>query len=237
MFYCSYLRSLQYLDNISEQAKPCRIISVHLYLLEWCIVIQGNIHVPAIFSINSKYMHVWNIFFYSLFSRPRLSFFVYLQKWNNTLFFFKTIFQVCQNVIQSQYVLGVQRIQRYGNSLEFKLLGNPWNCGIDGHDGLHGRSLICHLINALASRSWRPVTSADVSAKYVHQDKGADYPIDVDSIFFAHDPTPVQPSAPPPMPYFQSYSQPYGPPPSYGSVQYDNPPPYDPPAYGGFAMQ
>ena len=164
-------------------------------------------------------------------------FFVHLQTWNNTLFFFQTISQVCQNVIQSQYVLGVQRVQRYGNSLEFKLLGNPWNCGIDGHDGLHGRSLICHLINALASRSWRPVTSADVSAKYVHQDKGADYPIDVDSIFFAHDPTPVQPSAPPPMPYFQSYSQPYGPPPPYDSVQFDNPPPYDPPPYGGFAMQ
>ena len=146
---------------------------------------------------------------------------------SNTLFFFQTIFQACQNVIQRQYVLGVQRIQRYGNSLEFKLIGNPWNGDIDGHDGLHGRSLICHLINALASRSWRPVTSADVSAKYVHPDKGADYPIDVDSIFFAHDPTPVQPAA----------SQPYGPPPPYDSVQYDNPPPYDPPAYGGFAMQ
>ena len=124
-------------------------------MLEWCIVIQGNIHVPAIFSINRKYIHVSNISFYSLFSRPRLSFFVHLQTFNNTLFFFQTIFQVCQNVIQSQYVLGVQRIQHYGNSLEFKLLGNPWNCGIDGHDGLHGRSLICHLINALASRSWR----------------------------------------------------------------------------------
>lgn len=165
--------------------------------------------------------------------------FAHLGTWNNIFYWFlvQTIFQLCQDVIQSQYVLGVQRIQRYGNSLEFKLLGNPWNCGIDGHDGLHGRSLICHLINALASRSWRPVTSADVSAKYVHQDKGPDYPIDVDSIFFAHDPTPVQPSAPPPMPYFQSYSQPYGPPPSYGSLQYNNPPRYDPPAYGGFAKQ
>ena len=44
-------------DNISEQAKPCRINSVHLYLLEWCIVIQGNI-IPAIFSINTKHIHV-----------------------------------------------------------------------------------------------------------------------------------------------------------------------------------
>ena len=139
--------------------------------------------------------------------------------------------QVCQNVIQTQYVLGVQRVQRYGNSLEFKLQGNPWSCGIDGHDGLHGRSLICHLFHALASHNWRPVTSADVSAKYVHQDNGPDYPIDVDSIFFTYDPTPVQPSAPP-LPYFQPYSQPYTQPPSYGFLQQDNPPPYDPPAYG-----
>ena len=109
---------------------------------------------------------------------------------------------MCQDVIQAQYVIGVQRVQRYGNSLEFKLQGNPWSCGIDGHDGIHGRSLVCHLIHALASHNWRPVTSADVSAKYVHQKNGPDYPIDVDSIFFTYDPTPVQPSAPPSMSYY-----------------------------------
>ena len=72
---------------------------------------------------------------------------------NTTSFkqYFSFHFQLCQDVIQSQYVLGVQRVQRYGNSLEFKLLGNPWSCGKDGHDGIHGRNMICHLINAQGS--------------------------------------------------------------------------------------
>lgn len=128
-------------------------------------------------------------------------------------------------------------MQRYGNSLEFKLLGNPWGDGISGHDGIHGRSLMCHLFHVLANHHWRPVTSADVSAKYVHRDKGPDYPIDVDSIFFTFDPTAAQPSAPPP--YFQGYShphaQPYTPPPLYGFLQQNAPPPYDPPAYGAYS--
>ena len=80
------------------------------------------------------------------------------------------------------------------------------------------------------------MTSADVSAKYVHQDKGPDYPIDVDSIFFTFDPAAsVQPTAPPPqVPYYQPYSQPFAPPPSYG---FTAPPPYEPPAYGAFSSQ
>ena len=105
-------------------------------------------------------------------------------------------------MIQSQYVLGVQRVQRYGNSLEFKLLGNPWSCRKDGHDGIHGRNMICHLINALGSRSWAPVISADVSAKYDDLGNGNVYPIDVDSIFFTYDLTAAAapPSAPPQYP-------------------------------------
>lgn len=89
------------------------------------------------------------------------------------------------------------------------------------------------------------MTSADVSAKYVHQDKGPDYPIDVDSIFFTFDPTAaVQPAAPPPqVPYYQPYSQPFAPPPSYGftspppSYGSTAPPSYEPPAYGAFSTQ
>lgn len=100
------------------------------------------------------------------------------------------------------------------------------------HDGLHGRSLICHLFHALANHHWRPVTSADVSAKYVEQDN----PKKVDSIFFTFDPAAAQPSAPPPqVPYYQPYSQPFAPPPSYGFLQDSPPPPYQPPAYGAFS--
>ncbi|KAL9960256.1 hypothetical protein ACROYT_G033691 [Oculina patagonica] len=113
--------------------------------------------------------------------------------------------KVCQDVIQSQYVLGIQRVQLNGQSLEIKLIGNPWSCGIDGHDGIHGRNLICHLFAALASRHWKPVISADVSAKFGYLDKGEDYPLDVDSIFFTYSPTVVTTSA---LPYDQEL--PYG---------------------------
>ncbi|KAL9960263.1 hypothetical protein ACROYT_G033698 [Oculina patagonica] len=105
--------------------------------------------------------------------------------------------QICQEVIQSQYVLGVRRTQLYGTSLEFKLNGDPWSYGMhtDGHDGIHGRNLICHLIAALASRHWRPVISADVSAKIINRNNRENYRKDVDSIFFTYDPTSVQATA------------------------------------------
>ena len=119
-------------------------------------------------------------------------------------------------MIHSQYALRVKRVQQYGNSLEYKLQGYPWT---DSFDGVHGKNLICHLFHALASHNWKPVTSADVSAKYVLEKNGPDYPIDVDSIFFAFDATPVQPSQAP-----QAYSQ-YCQPPPYNSLLWQNMPP------------
>ena len=146
---------------------------------------------------------------------------------------FSCVIQLCQDVVQSQYVLGIQRMQLYGSSFEFKFNGNPWSCGIDGHDGIHGRNLLCHLFAALASRHWRPVISADVSAKFIHQDKGEDYPLDVDSIFFTYDPTAVPETAP---------SAPYAQPPPYGLLPRGEPappfggapPPFAPPAYPAY---
>ena len=78
--------------------------------------------------------------------------------------------------------------------------------------------------------------SADVSAKYIHQDKGEDYPLDVDSIFFTYDPTAVPATAPTP------YAQPLpygllpqgGPPPPLGAPLPFAPPPFEPPAYGAY---
>ena len=74
--------------------------------------------------------------------------------------------------------------------------------------------------------------SADVSGKYIHQDKGADYPLDVDSIFFTYDPTAVPASAPP-------YAQPqYTQPPPYGLLPPgEAAPPFAPPAYGVYPNQ
>ena len=127
-------------------------------------------------------------------------------------------------------------MQTYGRSVEFKLFRNPWNCGTDGHDGIHGRNMLLHLISALGSRSWVPVLSADVSAKYVHQENGPDYPIDVDSIFFTYDPLAAQ--GPPPAPpsfapaYPQGLGQPYSQPLPQGFGQ-----PYPQAPAHGFAPQ
>lgn len=63
--------------------------------------------------------------------------------------------------------------------------------------------------------------AADVSAKYIHQDKGEDYPLDVDSIFFTYDPLAAQATAPP-----------YAQPPSYGLLPQGQPaPPFVPAPY------
>lgn len=120
-------------------------------------------------------------------------------------------------------------------------MGNPWECGINGHDGIHGRNMILHLMSALASRSWAAVISADVSAKYVDQDKGEDFPIDVDSIFFTYDPAAaVAPPPPYPQPYSQPFGQPFGQPypqpPAYGFTHPSAPPAFNP-SYGAYPNQ
>jgi len=55
-------------------------------------------------------------------------------------------------------------------------------------DGYHGRALLLGLLGALTDLGWRLVASADVSAKYIHQDNGPDYPLDVHSWYFMYDP-------------------------------------------------
>ena len=67
-----------------------------------------------------------------------------------------------------------------------KLKGNPWSTLFNG-DGHHGRALLLSLLTAFTSYGWRLVCSADVSAKYVHQDNGPDYPLDVHSWYFMYD--------------------------------------------------
>ena len=126
---------------------------------------------------------------------------------------------------------------------------NPWNSGTDGHDGIHGRNMLLHLISALGSRSWAPVLSADVSAKFIHQENGPDYPIDVDSIFFTYDPLAVTGPPPAPPAYAQPYpqglgqpysqlppqgfGQPYSQAPAYGFAPQGAPPPFNP-SHGTF---
>ena len=82
------------------------------------------------------------------------------------------------------WLFGVARERMYGPSFELKLNGNPWSYGMSGHDGAHGRVLLKYLIKTCANMGWFVILSADVSAKFVHQDKGPDYPIDVHSLWF-----------------------------------------------------
>ena len=92
--------------------------------------------------------------------------------------------QAISNEIKRLWLFGVQHEQPYGASIELKLNGNPWSYGYDGHDGAHGRVLLLYLLKLCASLGWFIILSADVSAKYVHQDKGPDYPVDVHSWWF-----------------------------------------------------
>ena len=114
-------------------------------------------------------------------------------------------------------------MQQHVDNMEFSLKGKPWTPGEEGrHDGIHARSMLCHLISALASRGWHAVVAADVSARHADDDDSRYDPVDVDSIYFMYDP-----AAPPLAPPLQV---PY--PAPYGIPQQDAPPPsFDAPSY------
>ena len=96
--------------------------------------------------------------------------------------------------IKRLWLFGVTRERPYGASFEVKLKENPWSYGMTGHDGAHGRVLLLHLMKLLANMGWFLIISADVSAKWVHQDKGPDYPLDVHSWWFMQgNPLPTAP--------------------------------------------
>ena len=48
------------------------------------------------------------------------------------------------------------------------------------------RSALLNVLKKANSLGWRLVASADVSAKYVHQDNGPDYPTDVHNWYFVY---------------------------------------------------
>jgi len=74
----------------------------------------------------------------------------------------------------------VQRKQPYGASQEWKLKGNPWDWG-----HWQNKALALYLLHALSSAGYTIMASADTSAKYVHQQNGPDYPMDVHSWYLA----------------------------------------------------
>jgi hypothetical protein len=67
---------------------------------------------------------------------------------------------------------------------EWKLQGKPWS-SYGGNDYAMSRHLMTRLLNEMARLGWRVICSADVSAKYVHQQNGPGYPLDVHCWFLA----------------------------------------------------
>eukprot|EP00794_Sanderia_malayensis_P017978 gene17978-19775_t len=108
------------------------------------------------------------------------------------------------------WLFGVSRERNDQACFEMKLNKNPWSYGINGHDGLHGRVMLSYLIQTCAQLGWFVILSADVSAKFVHQENGPDYPIDVHSMWFlylgygAAPPVPQPFATAPPEPSFPS---------------------------------
>ena len=95
------------------------------------------------------------------------------------------------NGIQEEKIMNLS----FGSVPQIKLRGWPWDGGLED-DAYHIRSFLCNVMEAFAKQRWRVFMACDVSAKYVHQDKGADYP-PVHSFWFMYEPTTAQrPNAP-----------------------------------------
>ncbi len=121
-----------------------------------------------------------------------------------------------KNEVARTWPFGIQRERTDQGCHELKLNKNPWNYGINGHDGAHGRVMLCYLIKILAQMSWLLILSADISAKYTRRENGPDNALDVHSMWFMylgfpHAPrsaTPTMPRALSGMPHQASSAQP-----------------------------
>ena len=103
--------------------------------------------------------------------------------------------------IEKCYPPRIAKDEQFGNYYrQVQLMGDPWGCGMDGHDGTHGRVLLLHLLNRCASIGWFIIISADVSAKFVNGSLQLDYPADAHSWWFMHiKSTPPPCCMPPPL--------------------------------------
>ncbi len=78
----------------------------------------------------------------------------------------------------------LQEYARDASCHELDLAGLPWTQ--NSSYSLHARSMLLRLLREAHAHGWRLAVSADVSAKYVHQENGPDYPVDVHSWFFSY---------------------------------------------------
>ena len=105
-----------------------------------------------------------------------------------------------KQTLVSRWSKGIQKEKELmitsGSVYQLKLFGRPWSGG-ESNDTIHARSFLCNIIEEFIERGWRLFLSADVSAKYIHQETGPDYPVDVHRMWFVYDPpSSAQPSAP-----------------------------------------
>lgn len=95
--------------------------------------------------------------------------------------------QVCQllkQTVAKYYMPGVASEETRDAAAihEMVLQGPPWSQ--NSSFNLHARSMIMMVCKDLATYGWKPVTAADITAKFVHQENGVDYPVDVHALYF-----------------------------------------------------
>ena len=99
--------------------------------------------------------------------------------------------ELFKQILFSRWSKGIKQEKEWTISssrvCEIKLAGRPWSGG-QSNDTFHARSFLCNILQEFMERGWTVLLSADVSAKYVHQEYGADYPTDVHSMWFVYDP-------------------------------------------------
>jgi len=102
------------------------------------------------------------------------------------------VIEVVSGEIRKSWPFGIEQEGPCGTCREIELVGNPWSYGESGHDGAHGRVMLCHVLKVCASIGWFIIVSADVSSKSCSGEKNREYLLDVHSWWFMQIAPPTQ---------------------------------------------
>jgi len=90
--------------------------------------------------------------------------------------------EALKSVISQSYLPGIDTCEsKSSNVIIMNLNGKPWNYTHDVY-GMHGHSLMVHLLSKAIQLGYVVVASADVSAKYI-KTKRDHYPLDADTVY------------------------------------------------------
>uniref|UniRef100_A0A1I8ACU0 Reverse transcriptase domain-containing protein n=1 Tax=Steinernema glaseri TaxID=37863 RepID=A0A1I8ACU0_9BILA len=91
------------------------------------------------------------------------------------------------NVFKQCWSPGIQHESKDCNNLELKLRGVPWHSYSFSDSFALARMTMTRVLTALEERGWSVICSADVSAKYIHNNdnSNSDHPCDVHAWFVA----------------------------------------------------